>query len=131
MTTQQAAEHFGALVALSQAHKHGFKSLNMDNIGAICQLLYGRASTHLVAQHRILRRFAHRLRWQGMCVQLFHVESPLNPADPVSRALEHIEAKSIVLEAHARERLYHKLGPHICWGSVADRVKYVHCPILL
>ena len=57
----------------------------MDNVGAIAQVLWGRASTLLVAQQRILRRLAHRLRWQGVSVGLRHVESALNPADCVSR----------------------------------------------
>ena len=57
----------------------------MDNVGAIAQVLWGRASTLLVSQQRILRRLAHRLRWQRVSVGLRYVESVLNPADCVSR----------------------------------------------
>ena len=59
--------------------------LVVDNVGAIAEALRGRVSTLLVAQQRIMRRVAHRLRWQGVSVGLRFVESALNPADCVSR----------------------------------------------
>jgi hypothetical protein len=58
-------------------------------------------------------------------------KSSLNPADPISRALHLQDSRRIILEAHAKEQLYYKCGSFMCWGAIADRDKYVQCPVLL
>ena len=88
VTTQQAAELWGTLVALDDAHAQRARRLVLvgDNMGALVQLLWGRAGAGRVQQQRILRRIAHRLRWTGLHVTLCWVQSELNPADSISRA---------------------------------------------
>ena len=85
--TQRSAELYVVVCALDVARSAGCRHVDlvMDNVGAIAQVLWGRAPTLLVAQQRILRRLAHRMRWQGVSVGLRYVESALNPADCVSR----------------------------------------------
>ena len=87
VATQQSAEFYGVVCALDVARSAGCRHMDlvMDNVGAIAQVLWGRASTLLVAQQRLLRPLAHRLRWHGVSVGLRYVESALNPADCVSR----------------------------------------------
>ena len=85
--SQQSAELFGVVCALDVARISGCRHVDLvtDNVGAIVQILWGRASTLLVAQQRILRRVADGLRWQGVSVGLTYVENALNAADCVSR----------------------------------------------
>ena len=45
------------------------------------------------------------MRGMGTRVQLFNVQFPLNPADPISRALAGPNARSVVLEARAKANL--------------------------
>ena len=78
-------EYSGPTMDIVRKSGHGHIDLVLDNVGAIAQVLWGWASTLLVAEQRILRRVAHRLRWQGVSIGLRHVESALNPADCVSR----------------------------------------------
>ena len=87
ISSQQSAELFGVLCVLDVARSSGCRHVDlvMDNVGVITQVLWGRASTLLVAQQRILRHVAHRLRCQGVSVGLRYVERALNPADCVSR----------------------------------------------
>ena len=107
VATQQSAELYGVVCALDMARSVGCRHVDlvMDNVGAIAQVLWGRASTLLVAQQRILRRLAHRLRWQGVSVGLRYVESALNPADCVSRWWGG-GGRDMVVEARAKARVY-------------------------
>ena len=83
VTSQQSAELWGILAGLERAR--GPANLFVDNTAALCTSLWGRASIAVPEQQRIMRRLAHRLRWQGGALQLHYVPSQLNPADPVSR----------------------------------------------
>ena len=87
VSSQQSAELFGVVCAPDVVRSSGCRHVDLvtDNVGAIAQILWGRASTLLVPRQRILCRVAHRLRWQGVSVGLRYVESALNPADCVSR----------------------------------------------
>ena len=51
VSSQQSTELFGVLCALDVAQSSGCKHVDlvMDNVGAIAQILWGRASTLLVA----------------------------------------------------------------------------------
>ena len=73
--------------ALDVARSSGYRHVDllMDNVGAIAHILWGRTSTLLVAQERILRRVADRVCCQGVSVGLRYVHSALHPADYVSR----------------------------------------------
>ena len=93
----------------------------MDNVGAIAQVLWGRAPTLLVAQQRILRHVAHRLRCQGVSVGLRYGESGLNLADCVSRWLGW-GGGFIVVEARANDRVCSQRQGRV-WGRVGDRDK--------
>ena len=125
---QQSAELFGALAALDLVRgiDQPHVELILDNMGAIGQLVWGRAHADLYPQQRILRRLAHKIRWMGAVIRLYYVESALNPADPVSRACYSWSPQSVVLQAHARERLYYKVGSHVSWGHIADRDRAPH-----
>ena len=87
ISSQQSAKLFGVLCALDFARSSRCKHVDvvMENVDAIALILWGRASTLIVAQQRILQRVAHRLRWQGVSVGLRYVESALDPTDYVSR----------------------------------------------
>ena len=63
MTTR--AELWGALVGIDEAHVCGSQRLVLvgENMGALAQLLWGRASASRPQQQRILRRVTHRLGW--------------------------------------------------------------------
>jgi hypothetical protein len=126
--TQQAAELYGALVAIDE-FRHlpsPHIQLGLDNCAALSQLVCGRARPHLASQHRILRRLAHKLRWTGALVDLYYVESLLNPADPVSRPFSYSTAQDIVVHARARLNLYLCQSSRLCWGQLADRDRFVH-----
>ena len=58
---QQAAELYRALAALDLVRRspQPHVQLVLDNMGAIAQILWGRAKSSLCPQHRILRRLAH------------------------------------------------------------------------
>ena len=96
--------------------------LVMDNVGAIAQVLWGRASTLLVAQQRILRRVVHRLRCHGVSVGLCYVERALNPDDCVSRWAGRGGGGGYGCRGHARDRVYSQ-RPGRVWGTVGDRDK--------
>ena len=51
ISSQQSAELFGVLCALDVARSSGCRHVDlvMDNVGAMAQILWGRASTLLVA----------------------------------------------------------------------------------
>ena len=87
VNTQQAAELFRVPCALDGAWSFGSRHVDlvMDNVGTIAQVMWGRPSTLLVAQQRILCRVVHRLRWQGVSVGLRFVESAFNLVDCVNR----------------------------------------------
>ena len=129
VTTQQAAELWGTLVALDDAHARRARRLVLvgDNMGALAQLLWGRAGAGRVQQQRILRRIAHRLRWTGLQVTLCWVQSELNPADSISRAWDGRGGRAAVIEAAAKERLWVHSPRWAAWGAIADRDKAV-CP---
>ena len=129
VTTQQAAELWGTLVALDDAHARRARRLVLvgDNMGALAQLLWGRAGAGRVQQQRILRRIAHRLRWTGLQVTLCWVQSELNPADSISRAWDGRGGRAAVIEAAAKERLWVNSPQWAAWGAIADRNKAV-CP---
>ena len=55
------------------------------------------------------------MRWMGISLQLYYVESSLNHVDPVSRALHLQKSRRIILEARARGHLYYKCGSLMCW----------------
>ena len=125
ITNQQSAELWGTIVALDQAISCGARQLLLigDNAGAIAQLPWGRASPTKPQQQRILRRVAHKLRWAGVTITAAWAPSRLNPADPVSRALDGRGARHAVLEAVAKEALWDQ-SPQ--WPpAVADRDKSV------
>ena len=105
VSSQQSAELCGVVCALDVARSAGCRHVDlvMDNVGAIAEVLWGRASTLLVVHQRILRRVAHRLRWQGVSVGLRYVESALNPADCVSRWWG---GGDMVVEARAKAGVY-------------------------
>ena len=65
----------------------GLANLFVDNTGAFSTSLWGRASIAVLELQHIMRRLAHRLRWQGGALQVHYVPYQLNPADPVSRWL--------------------------------------------
>ena len=56
------------LTGLEQAQ--GPANLLVDNTRALCTTLWGRANITLHEQQWIMRRLAHRLRWQGGALQL-------------------------------------------------------------
>ena len=122
ISSQQSAELYGVVCALDVAWSAGCRHVDlvMDNVGAIAQVLWGRASTLLVAQQRILRRVAHQLRWQGVSVGLSYVESALNPADCVSRWWG--GGRDMVVEAKAKAGVCSQ-RPGRVWGTVGDRDK--------
>ena len=63
VTSQQSAELWGVLARLERAK--GPTNLFVDNTGALSTALWGRAGITLPEPQRIMRRLAHRLRWQG------------------------------------------------------------------
>ena len=79
--TQQAAELFAALKALSLAAFRRDLSfhLYLDNHAAIYSLLRGRARSPLIPQNRILRRVCYLLHWSGLVAALHYIPSELNP----------------------------------------------------
>ena len=85
--------------------------------------LWGRAGITLLEQHHIMRRLAHRLRWQGGKLQLHYVPSLRNPADPVSRWFSGLSARDIVVQARAKEAVFLRCARTPPWGSMADRDK--------
>ena len=119
----QSSEFFGALSALDLVRTSGCRHVDlvMDNVGAIAQVLWGRASNLLVAQQCILCRVAQRLRWQGVSVGLRYVESALNPTDCVSRWAGQ-GRRDMVVEAWVKARVYSQ-RPGRVWGTVGDRDK--------
>ena len=127
VTTQQAAELWGTLVALDDAQARRARRLVLvgDNMGALAQLLWGRAGAGKVQQQRILRRIAHCLRWTGLQLTLCWVQSALNPADSISRAWDGRGGRAAVIEAAAKERLWVSSPQWAAWGAIADRDKAV------
>ena len=127
VTTQQAAELWGTLVALDDAQARRARRLVLvgDNMGALAQLLSGRAGAGKVQQQRILRRIAHRLRWTGLQLTLCWVQPALNPADSISRAWDGRGGRAAVIEAAAKERLWVSSPQWAAWGAIADRDKAV------
>ena len=93
----------------------------MDNTGALSTALWGRAGIALPEQQRIMRRLAHRLRWQGGALQLHYVPSSLNPANPISCWFSGQSAKEIVVQARAREAVFLSCARTAPWGSIADK----------
>ena len=112
ITSEQSAEPWGVLAGLERAK--GPTNLFVDNTGALSTALWGRAGITLPVQQRIMRRLAHRLRWQGGALQLHYVPSPLNPADPVSRWFSGLSARDIVVQA---------------WARQADFLRCAHSPV--
>ena len=107
--------------------------LVLDNIRAIAQINCGRAKSHLCPQHRILQRLAHKLRWMGVVINLYFVDSYANPTDPVSRASAHWSPSKVIVEAHTPERLYDEHSSHLHWGHVLTgidhRIAYEGCAL--
>ena len=127
ITTQQAAELWGTVVALDQAQRCGAHQLVLvgDNAGALAHLLWGRASPVRPHQQRTLRRVAHRLRWMGITVTVEWVPSGLKPADAISRAADGRGARAAVLEAAAKEVLWDSSAWWVPSGDVLGRDKSV------
>ena len=85
--SQQAAELFAAVKALSLAAHRGDLSIHLylDNHAAIYSILRGKARSPLIPQNRLLRRLNYLLVWSGITAAVHYVPSHLNPADPPSR----------------------------------------------
>ena len=96
--------------------------LVLDNMGALAQLIWGRAKAHLSPQHRILRRLGNKLMRLGVLV-LSYVDSGINHR--VSRARSFSTTEQVVVQARVPLRLYQTVGGHVCW-EIADRDRGPH-----
>ena len=121
IVTQQAAELFGAVKALSLAAFRADRSIHLylDNHAAIYSLLRGKARSPLIPQNRILRRLCYLLHWSGVVAALHYVPSDLNPADPPSRWWTFPTAASLAARTWGLG-LSHLTGPPGAhWGLLA------------
>lgn len=120
VATQQAAELFGALRALSlAAHRHTLSiHLYLDNHAAIYSLLRGKARSPLIPQNRLLRQLNYLLHWSNLTAALHYVPSHLNPADPPSRWWSHSSPSSLIVRTWSLglTRLTDPPGPS--WGTL-------------
>ena len=66
--SQQLAELFGVVCVLDVVRRSGCNHLDVDDVGAIAEMQWGRASTMLVGLQCILCLVAHRLRSQRVFV---------------------------------------------------------------
>lgn len=116
--TQQAAELYGAVKALSLAAFRGDLSIHLylDNHAAIYSVLRGKARSPLIPQNRILRRLCYLLHWSGVVAAVHYVPSCLNPADPPSRWWSYPSSSSLVASAFdlGLSHLANPPGAH--WG---------------
>ena len=86
----------------------GPTNLFVDNTlyTALYTALWGRASIALLEKQHIMRRIAHRLRWQGGALQLHYVPSERSLADLISRWFNGQSAQHINLQAKAQEAVF-------------------------
>lgn len=119
--TQQAAELFGALKAISLAAFRRDLSIHLyvDNHAAIYSLLRGKARSPLIPQNRILRRLCYLLQWSGVTAALHYVPSPLNPADPLSRWWSYPDSVSLVARTWGLGVSHLSLPPGASWGLLS------------
>ena len=119
--TQQAAELFGALKALSLAafRKDLALHLYLDNHAAIYSLLRGKSRSPLIPQNRILRRVCYLLQWSGVVAAVHYIPSHLNPADPLSRWWSYPSNLSLTAKTMALGLLHLAEPPGASWGLLA------------
>ena len=124
--TWQSAKLYRALCAMKLGRRPGHRHIDLvlDNVGAAAQVLWGRASTRLVAQQHIVRHVSYRLRWQGGSLQLRYVQSELNPANSVNRRASGRGACHVAVEVDARAELYRK-RPRRLWCTARDKGKWL------
>ena len=116
MDHQQAVELHGTLAALDLVRRspQPHAKLILHNMEAMAYILCIRRKFNLRPQQKILRRLARKLHYMGALIELCFVDSHANPADPVSRVFEHWSSKHLILETHARVRLYEVDVVHRC-----------------
>jgi hypothetical protein len=127
VVTQQAAELFGAVKALSLAAFRKDRSchLYLDNHAAIYSLLRGKARSPLIPQNRILRRVSYLLHWSGLVAALHFVPSSLNPADPSSRWWSYAPPASHLALARDLGMSHLAQPPGISWGLLAGLQRWL------
>ena len=119
--TQQAAELFGAVKAISLAAFRRDLSIHLylDNHAAIYSLLRGKARTPLIPQNRILRRLCFLLHWGGVVATVHYVASELNPADPPSRWWSFSSSTELLARTWGLGMAHLSLPPGASWGLLA------------
>lgn len=121
VSTQQAAELFAALKALSIAAFRRDLSMHLyiDNHAAIYSLLRGKARSPLIPQNRILRRLCYLLQWSGLTAAVHYVPSQLNPADPLSRWWSFSDPVTLVARTWGLGAAHLSLSPGASWGLLS------------
>ena len=119
--TQQAAELFGAVKALSLAAFRHTRSIHLylDNHAAIYSLLRGKARSPLIPQNRILRQLSHLFHWSGMVAAVHYIPSDLNPADPPSRWWSYPTPTSLITQTWGLGLAHLASPPGVHWGLLA------------
>ena len=118
--TQQSAELFGALKALSLAAHRGALAIHLylDNHAAIHSLLRGKARSPLIPQNRLLRQLCHLLHWSSLSAAIHFVPSQLNPADPPSRWWSYPSPLSLVSHTWILGLTHLLDPPGAPWGTL-------------
>ena len=89
-------------------------SIYLDNMGALSEVMWGRASTLHWQQLQVLHRLAPSLKF---------IQSHINPAHPLNHACDGRGPWQVVLEAIAGEQVFDETVRLPPLGAVGDRDK--------